>query len=196
MASTADNRFRNWSFIVYEDSAPVTWIEILNDLHVECYISPYHDKDVNPDGSFKKPHFHVLLCFEGKKSFSQICEITDSLHSPHPQYVNSLRGMLRYFCHLDNPEKYQYSQKDVICLAGADYYEAIRLASDDRRTRRLIFQIIRGSDIKYYSDLVDLLEDTDSELLDVVCRNTFLFTGYIKERRYKFKDERGIKDGW
>lgn len=192
----ADNRFRNWSFIGYWDSLPNDWIVRLNELHVECYISPEHDRDINPDGSLKKRHWHIILCFEGKKSFEQIKEITDSLNCPHPQYVNSLRGMARYLCHLDNPEKVQYSPSEVTCLSGADYYDVIKLASDDRRNRQIILELIRDNNVSYYSDLIDLLDSLDSELLEVCCKNTYFFTGYIKERRYKFKDERGIKDGW
>lgn len=193
MPGQGDNRFRNWTFVVYPDSAPDNWQSILNELHVECYISPLHT-DLNPDDSEKKPHWHCALCFEGKKSYSQVCDMIAPLNCTVPKSINSLRGMLRYFCHLDNPEKVQYSPSDVVCLSGADYFDGIKLASDDRRNRSIVFQIIREGDVRYYCDLIDILEDTDSELLELVCRNTFLFSGYIKDRRYKFKDLRGIKE--
>ena len=40
-----DNRFRNACFLVYPDSAPVDWIEILRAQKVPVIVSPLHDKD-------------------------------------------------------------------------------------------------------------------------------------------------------
>src|SRR5699024_11179639 len=54
-----DERTRNWTFVVYPESAPEDWREIIDDLHVPWIESPLHDKDVNPDGEIKKPHWHV-----------------------------------------------------------------------------------------------------------------------------------------
>lgn len=185
---SVDNRFRNWSFIVYPESAPNDWIMQLDDLHVETYISPLHDKDVNPTGELKKPHFHVIICFEGKKSFEQVKTITDSLNAPHPQYINSIRGMARYLCHLDNPEKVQYSPSNVFCLGGADYFDVIHLKSDDRRIRAEILKFLKDADIRYYSDLVNVCISEYPDWLDLVTTNTILFKSYISERRYKIKD--------
>ena len=63
-----------------------------------------HDKDVNPDGEIKKPHWHVMIMFSNNKSYNQIREITMKLRSPNPQKVANVKGMVRYFAHLDNPE--------------------------------------------------------------------------------------------
>ena len=41
-------RGRNWAIIVYTDSAPEDWEDIIKKEPV--VISPLHDKDVNPDG--------------------------------------------------------------------------------------------------------------------------------------------------
>ena len=38
--------------------------------------------------------------------------------------------MARYLCHMDNPEKKQYSPDDVICLGGADYVNCVATAAD------------------------------------------------------------------
>lgn len=89
---------------------------------------------MNPDETEKKPHRHVLLMFDGVKSFEQVKKITDSLGAPHPQYVQSKSGMARYLCHMDNPEKKQYKPEDVICLGGADYMETVATAADLDRT--------------------------------------------------------------
>lgn len=130
MTEAVNQRARVWTFVVYPgDSAPKNWLDMLKALNVKGFVSPLHT-DVNPDDTEKKPHHHVLLTFEGKKSFNQIKEITDSLNAPHPQYVQSKSGMARYLCHLDNPEKKQYKPEEVINLGGADYLETIATAAD------------------------------------------------------------------
>lgn len=130
MSETNNQRTRNWTFVIYpDDSAPENWLDILKALNVPGFVSPLHT-DINPDDTEKKPHHHVQLMFEGVKSFEQVKKITDSLNAPHPQYVQSKTGMARYLCHMDNPEKKQYSPADVINLGGADYLDTVATSAD------------------------------------------------------------------
>lgn len=126
----ATTRTRNFATIVYPESAPENWQSILSDWHIPAFISPLHDKDINPTGEPKKPHYHVLFVFEGVKSLSQVAEIIQSINGVGCDIVNSQRGYARYLCHLDNPEKAQYSPEDVKQLCGADYNSVIGLATD------------------------------------------------------------------
>lgn len=125
-----ETRKRNWAFVVYPESAPNNWLEILREMLVPGFISPLHDSDVNADGEPKKPHWHVILTFKGLKSYEQVLEITNKLNAPAPQECKDVRSYARYLCHLDNPEKAQYQPSDVVCLGGADYLEKIKSAAD------------------------------------------------------------------
>lgn len=125
-----DNRVRNFATMVYPDSAPENWLEILQQYFVPAFVSPLHDKDVNPTGEPKKPHFHVLLMFDGKKSDEQVREILNSIGGVGLEKVGSIRGYSRYLCHLDNPEKARYQEDMVVSLCGADYRSMIGLATD------------------------------------------------------------------
>ena len=49
--------------------APDNWIEILKESHVACLVSPLHALDRLPDHTLKKPHYHVMLMFDGVKSW-------------------------------------------------------------------------------------------------------------------------------
>ena len=60
-----DTRGRNFATMVYPESAPENWREILAGYFIPAFISPLHDKDLNPTGEPKKPHHHVMLMFEG-----------------------------------------------------------------------------------------------------------------------------------
>ncbi|KAA9252434.1 Rep family protein, partial [Streptococcus anginosus] len=52
-----DGRVRNWSWIVYPDSAPENWRSILDETGEKWIESPLHDKDINETtNEIKKPH--------------------------------------------------------------------------------------------------------------------------------------------
>lgn len=137
-----------WALIGYPESLPENWLETLNDLHIQVLISPLHENDVNADGEVKKPHYHIVLIFESMKSLSQVKELADKLNCPAPQKQDSKRGVARYLCHLDNPEKAQYPPDDVKCLGGADYRSIISMANDK-------YEII--------GELLDWIDDNPNE---------------------------------
>lgn len=45
---------RTWGMVVYPQSAPEDWVELLRETYIQFAVSPLHDKDVNPDGEIKK----------------------------------------------------------------------------------------------------------------------------------------------
>jgi predicted RNA-binding Zn-ribbon protein involved in translation (DUF1610 family) len=124
-----EKRKRNWLFVVYPESAPENWREVIQAEHVPGYISPLHDADINADGEPKKAHWHVLLTFAGLKTFEQVKSLTNLLNAPAPIPCEDIRGAVRYLCHLDNPEKAQYRPADVVSLGGNDYLDAISCPS-------------------------------------------------------------------
>ena len=129
-ARRADARTRNFATVVYPESAPENWREVLASHFVPAFVSPLHENDINPTGEPKKPHFHVLLMFDGKKSIEQANAVFSSIGGVGCEVVKSIRGYARYLCHLDNPEKAQYEPSEVKCLCGADYISTIGLAID------------------------------------------------------------------
>ena len=124
-------RGRNWTIVVYLDSSPEDWEDVIKQ--EPAVISPLHDKDVTEDGERKKPHYHVILSYKGNKSFEQIDEIARLLHAPIPQRVNSLTGSVRYLTHMDNPEKHQYDSSDIRAYGGFDVDSALSLSTGDKK---------------------------------------------------------------
>ena len=121
---------RYWTFLIYPDSAPDSWIDILTSTGLPISISPLHDKDKDLD-VIKKPHYHVLACWDGPTTYNCVKNLTDSLNSPIPQAVMSVRGAYRYQCHLDNPEKFQYSNNERILLNGFDIFNYSNLTDSE-----------------------------------------------------------------
>ena len=75
----SDARKRNFATVIYPESAPENWREILAGYFVPAFVSPLHDKDVNATGDPKKAHHHVMVMFEGKKSDEQVKTMFDSI---------------------------------------------------------------------------------------------------------------------
>lgn len=188
MEKQRDDRARNWSFIVYPESAPENWQDILQDYHVRTVVSPIHDLDITKSGELKKPHFHILVMFEGKKSYTQICEMyTEKLCCTIPQKVESVRSLVRYFCHLDNPEKAQYKTVDLTAYAGVDLDAIMRPSEGDQRTLLLtIGNFINQSDIDEYCDLwAYALENNLNDWIAVIADYAYCLNVLLRSKKYR-----------
>lgn len=121
--------------------APVlewTWFAILHD----------RDKfETETAEEEKKPHYHLVVIGESRRTVKSMAE---RLQLP-PEYnfiecLNSNpRGMLRYLTHMDHPEKYQYSPKDVV--GSTDYSRYLNGLSRNRNAddnRRAFMELISG----------------------------------------------------
>ena len=190
---STDNRTRTWTFVLYEDSAPNNWRDILDEQHIEWVESPWHDKDVNADGSTKKKHKHILLLFPGKKSYEQIKDITDSLGQPIPQRCHNAKAMVRYMAHMDNPEKAQYSPSDIVSHGGVDLAELLRPSSSERYTIiRDMIDYIRSAAVTEFQDLMDYAAaEHFDDWFPLLCDNSAYVIGqYIKSQRHRCQTSR------
>jgi len=183
----ARGRTRNWTFVLYPESAPINWRDVLNELHVPWVESPLHNKDVEEDGASKKEHWHILLMFESVKTFEQIKEITDSLNAPIPQKCASPKGLVRYMLHLDNPDKFQYNRSDIVAYAGADVAYLLKPTSSSRY--ELIKEMMEYIEINDVTEMKELLLYAGSHRFDdwfpLLCDNSAYIIGqFVKSNRH------------
>ena len=61
-----DVRARAWTFIVYPESAPENWRDVLDGFHLQWACSPIHDRDVNATGN-RKRHTGTFSCPSAEK---------------------------------------------------------------------------------------------------------------------------------
>lgn len=176
-------RTRNFATVVYPESAPEDWQEILSQQFVPAFISPLHDKDVNPTGEPKKPHYHVVLMFDGVKTREQAQDIISKINGVGCEVIQSIRGYARYLCHLDNPEKAQYKQEDVRSLCGADYPGTIGLVTDKYKAISEMIDYCREYNIYSYSDLLEYCRMERFDWFRVLCDNgTVVMKEYLKSK--------------
>lgn len=183
-----DTRTRTWTFVLYEDSSPENWVDILDEEHIEWIESPWHDKDINANGEKKKKHKHILLLFQGKKSYEQIKDITDKLNAPIPQRCHNAKSMVRYMAHLDNPEKAQYCSSDIKGHGGVDVAEMLRPCSSERYTLiKEMMSFCRENRVIEFQDLLDYaMEERFDDWFPLLCDScSYVLGQYIKSQRHR-----------
>lgn len=181
---------RNWGAVVYPESAPDDWEEILKLKGLTFACSPLHDKDINPTGESKKPHYHIILSFNGPTSNNVVNEIMKELNQPIAIPLESVRGYYRYFTHKDNPEKYQYNDKDIRLFNGFDVTDILN-AFEVYENLKEIQMLVVQNDLFEYSDLMDYLLTNDyMEMWNVACSHTLFLNSYITSKRHKYEKEK------
>lgn len=185
--SRGHDRTRLWTAVVYPDSTPYNWRDILDALHIEWAESPLHELDTNANGELKKPHWHVIFSFDGPKSFEQVNEICQLIAAPIPQRVHSLRGAARYLCHLDNPEKHQYPVDLIVAHGGFDLASALSPTSSERY--HLIDEMVLFCSEKGVYEFAELVEyarrKRREDWFPLLCDScAFIMKEYLKSKRY------------
>ena len=181
---TETKRFRHFATIVYPESAPFDWLTILSEAKIPAFVSPLHDRDVNPTGEVKKAHHHVIIMFDGVKTEEQAKEVFDSIGGVGIEIVKTVRGYARYLCHLDNPDKAQYETGEVRQFGGADYTDVIGLASDRYKAIAEMIDFCNSHDVYEFCDLLEYARLERFEWFRILCDNgTFVMREHLKSRR-------------
>nr|WP_012218463.1 replication protein B [Lactiplantibacillus plantarum]ADU77110.1 replication protein B [Shuttle DNA vaccine vector pLKV1]CAA77780.1 repB [Lactiplantibacillus plantarum]CAR79031.1 replication protein [Cloning shuttle vector pA13] len=118
---------RDWTFIVYPESAPDNWRTVLDETHLLWIESPLHDKDMNADGEIKKSHYHILLTFDGPVTEKQVIKLIDPLNTPLLKKLGCPRWFSVVIWHIWTTLKNINTQRDeIVGHCGADvesYFE-------------------------------------------------------------------------
>lgn len=193
--SKKETRTRNWTVVVYPESAPENWREIVDNWHIEWVESPLHDKDLNADGEPKKPHWHLLLMFSSVKSYEQVLDLIQELNCPIPKQVHNSKALVRYMAHLDNPDKAQYDISQVVAHGGIDVVDLLKPSSSERYS--LIKEMRAWCcewNITEFEDLFNYAaEERFDDWFPLLCDNSaFVMTQFLKSRRHNPARQMGI----
>lgn len=153
--------------------APDDWIEQLQNTGLPFVISPLHDKDINPDGTMKKPHWHVIVSWSNTTTYRNARVLAQTiLHSPLPQLLKAVEGMYRYLTHADNPEKYQYTDELPHSYNGWERpldSAAVTAILADIRKRVYLDNCLE------YGEIVSVCAQLGNDYFDVVSSHTYFF---------------------
>ncbi|MCL2605572.1 MAG: replication protein [Defluviitaleaceae bacterium] len=185
-AGRGAKKTRNWAGVVYPESAPEGWQDMLRDTHVKSFISPLHDRDVDADGDLLKAHFHVVINTDGPITQKRANEIFEPLcGTKSAEYVMSLSGYVRYLAHMDNPEKAQYDPTEIIALNGADLTSILKNSQTD--INKYIGEVMNfcvENQIYELSTLSHYAMREESDWFAVITAKPYLFVQYLASLRH------------
>ena len=181
-----DNRRRCWACVVYPESCPPDWLETIGEWAVATAVSPLHNKDVNPDGQPKKPHYHVLVKFEGKKSQEQVQDLFETVKGVGAIPIQSPEGYTRYLVHKDNPEKAQYNPADIKTFGGFDLLKYLNNNADKTQTIREMREYCKNEKVYNFADLMDYASENNESWFTALCTYaSALMVRYVRSLEYK-----------
>lgn len=182
---------RSWAFVCYPESMPENWPEIIRNTGLPMAFSPLHDKDINPTGEEKKSHYHVICYYENPTTLNNVYEnVCKPLNATIPIKLESMRGMYRYHLHLDNPEKYQYDDRDREFFNGFDVSSVSDLTkTEEIKILKELIIFIKDNDVLEFSDLLHFLIVNDmNDFFEVAKKNSGVISLFITSLRNKIKN--------
>lgn len=177
---------RYFVFLVYEESAPDGWWEILRNSHGAFARSPLHQ----PDEECKKPHWHVIYKHGGPATLKTAKNaIPDEVPANgHIELCLHPRNYQRYLLHLDDPEKQQWTGdlQELIETCNGFPLDLTRDYSKAERAQQRIdvINVIRDNELCEYADLLEgLLDHGMFDLFDYAFNHTIAMQAYLSSRR-------------
>lgn len=195
----AGKRARSWWGVLYPESAPDNWQQLVRDSLVETLISPLHDKDVLPTGEMKKPHYHVLISFKNPVTREKAADLMEGWgcvvqrHWPKPgtpeQFkVNDFKQAARYLCHLDQPDKHRYEVANVVSIGAIDYPMLVMSSADEDAMLDEIFEAMDTYCLDSYPKVVRYAKECHPEWRSIVYRkHPRAIAEYAKGLHYETK---------
>lgn len=196
-SKTTAVKSRSWAFVAYPESVPDNWLEMLRLSGLKVAVSPLHDKDLNADEQEKKPHWHIILVWEsGSTTYAVAERLTKSINGTIPVALTQIRGYYRYFTHKDNPEKYQYDEKEIIILNGFNILDFTDMTKSetDEIVKQIIKLIIDKEIVEYSRLLIYLMDNNLNQEFSIASSKTILFNSFICSRRHEEQKERDEKE--
>lgn len=189
----AEQKARLWKFVTYRDSMPGDWEDVAEEIGVPMFVSPWHDRDINEDGEFKKPHRHWLMEFDGPVTYSQALSLVACLGVCIVKKCASRKRDERYWIHLDSPEKAQYDLADCVCFGG--YVPKFVEDQEEFDGITAIHKLCEDLGIVYYCDLANEVVEHYPEYLTCLLRYPAHFNNfcYSRERMVKLDNLSYVK---
>ena len=182
---------KNWTFILYPESAVTDWRLGLEASKKGFIISPVHDRDTDKEGNIKKAHYHIVISDPRGMSYNTALKISSRIGGVRPEAVVNTKGMKEYMTHKGNEEKFQYDEADVIYGNGLTP-EAFEDDVEVDETAEL-FLYIASKGFTEYSDLIDdLVADKDKRtLFECAINKAYAVQTYLRSVGCKVRSDDG-----
>lgn len=113
-STPAPRRTNTFAFLIYPEWS--NFKQIITYIQNERYALILHDMDIKDDetGELKKPHVHVVVRFQGRRTLQSV-QNEYKKQGVEPRFVETCneRVMLRYLTHIDDKDKHQYPYERI-----------------------------------------------------------------------------------
>lgn len=186
-------RFECVAGIVYPESGNIdVTIERLINNGISGYVSPLHSSD----NEICKPHFHIScnmprgkgLSIKNWKSIADVCLFANG----HFEIRNYPRKYARYLLHLDNPDKEQFNNQNVISFGDPLPYEEFIKIDDEIKALKINYNTYYPDVIKWisqynclsYAQLLLYAINNKSEWVDCIRKNSCSILAFMRSLEY------------
>lgn len=159
-----------WLTLGYPDSLAENWKMKLAEVGLKAVISPLHDKDFKDDGSPDKPHYHIMLIWDGPTTENNAREIVEMIRGHGLQKCSSKSGSAQYFIHRGWPDKYQYDEKDFQIIGAVNVNRLLMSEDDEQVMLKEIYSFIRNNDCDSYCEFIDYCMEFKEEWFRLVTK--------------------------
>lgn len=182
-----------WATEIYPDSAIAGWEDKLASQGLSFFVSPLHDMDKFDDGKPKKPHYHVMFVFNGKKTISTIERYCTQVGAVGQVLIDNPKGYAQYLTHANEDEsKYHYDPAGVRSFGGIDYDVFLADGETDLEVLSHVVQFIEDNDINSFYRLSLYCMKYDKRMLDVISgKKGYFIREFIKSRIFDRQDSEG-----
>jgi hypothetical protein len=192
--SMSQSKTRTYTGVFYpeEGAAPlVPLIQHMKTTGLPGIISPIHSGDEEQS----KPHVHFMVDYPNPVRLETVRSDYGAVAANgYLEPVRARKQMMRYFLHLDDPDKEQnLDPTDVITIGGAVFDTTPDLTSED--IYRIMLEIqtfIFEENVKEYYDLCRMLQINEKhDWLKVAMSHTIHYNAYLRSLRHKADNNGG-----
>lgn len=190
------SRHRNWQMLIYPESCAEDWKEYLIEVGVSWIASPLHDKDLNEDGTLKKPHYHLYVSYDGQKTYAQVNEsVALPIGAVFPDIENvvvihDMKTAISYLTHDGFSDKAQYSQALISKSPSFDIDKFTQITENEQD--EILFSIIdyiEENNITELRHLVLYARYNNSDWFRLIKHKTIFINHYINSKRNEEKEK-------
>lgn len=185
---------RSYEAILYPESCNGYIQKLADNFPSACCLSPLHDRDIDNDGCIKKPHFHFIAHYSGKKNpYNFYCDVCNTFGDSCFNTIQSksdISAAVKYLAHTfcKDKKKAKYNIDDIISYNGFDASKYLfENTGDLMENINNIMEIIDSENILFYNKLARYLQKENSSLFMALVkdRDVRSFTmNYLKGKEH------------
>lgn len=168
--------------VVYPESCDIDNIYDYIFPNFPCALSPLHNRDLKPDGDYKKPHYHLL--FKGKLTEKNKTYIGKILNVKYFENIYDFTEYYHYLYHFSFRKNEWIFNKAAYWKIDIKHSDSFNL--DDSDNIKPLEELKNLCDSFYeISDFSDFIFSDRPELVDEFLKHFHFFDRYINSKRYR-----------